>query len=294
MKNIPLIVSGQALIGEELALRPVDIVIESGIITAIEETTKAPRVWICPAFFNAHTHLGDTLAMDCGVKGDLASLVTPPDGLKHRLLAAASPQDLVRGMRVSIEGMIAGGTAGCADFREGGIAGVSGLREAAEGLPFRPIIFGRDGGNQLPTDWGSAAPVILRVLTGLWQKHTLQERRSPFMPVNGMPQMLTMHSLSTRIFSFTVPTQQENSSANVRTGRFPLRSVPGPTGLLVSPHQHTTLPCSLCRIWGVRYFLAPTMSCLCLRICFLKWRLLPRYTGLIQKSCCVRLFRVLN
>ena len=101
---------------------------------------------ICPAFFNAHTHLGDTIAMDCGVKGDLTSLVTPPDGLKHRLLAAASHQDLVTGMRTSIEGMMAGGTAGCADFREGGIAGVAGLREAAEGLEFRPLIFGRDGG----------------------------------------------------------------------------------------------------------------------------------------------------
>jgi cytosine/adenosine deaminase-related metal-dependent hydrolase len=96
--------------------------------------------------FNAHTHLGDTIAMDCVVKGDLMSLVTPPDGLKHRLLAAASHQDLVRGMRASIQGMIAGGTAGCADFREGGVAGVSALREAADGLSFRPLIFGRDGG----------------------------------------------------------------------------------------------------------------------------------------------------
>ena len=146
MKNIPLIVSGQALVEEDLTLRAVDIIIESGIITAIEENPGAPRVWICPALFNAHTHLGDTIAMDCVVKGDLKSLVTPPDGLKHRLLAATSHQDLVRGMRASIQGMITGGTAGCADFREGGVAGVSALREAAEGLQFRPLIFGRDGG----------------------------------------------------------------------------------------------------------------------------------------------------
>ena len=104
MKNIPLMVSGHALLGEDLTLLPVDIVIENGIITAIEENPKAPGVWICPAFFNAHTHLGDTIAMDCGTKGDLASLVTPPDGLKHRLLAAASHQDLVSGMRASIRG----------------------------------------------------------------------------------------------------------------------------------------------------------------------------------------------
>ena len=51
-------------------------------------------------------------------------------------------------MRASIEGMIAGGMAGCADFREGGVAGVSALREAAEGLSFHPLIFGRNGGEE--------------------------------------------------------------------------------------------------------------------------------------------------
>ncbi len=74
---------------------------------------------------------GIPLQWTAGYKGDLVSLVTPPDGLKHRLLAAASHQDLVGGMRASMLGMIAGGTAGCADFREGGITGVSELREAA-------------------------------------------------------------------------------------------------------------------------------------------------------------------
>ena len=146
MKNSPHRISGHAFIGEDLELRPVDIVIESGIITAIDETKRAPPLWICPAFFNAHTHLGDTIAMDCGAKGDLESLVTPPYGLKHRMLAAAPHQELVRGMHASIQGMIDGGTAGCADFREGGAAGVSALREASEGLLFRAIIFGRDGG----------------------------------------------------------------------------------------------------------------------------------------------------
>jgi len=154
MKNIPLIISGQAFVGEDLVLSPVDIVIEGGIITAIEENPKAPGIWICPAFFNAHTHLGDTLAMDCGNQGDLMSLVTPPDGLKHRLLAVASHQDLVGGMRASILGMIAGGTAGCADFREGGVAGVSELREAADGLLFHSFIFGRDGGEAVADGLG--------------------------------------------------------------------------------------------------------------------------------------------
>jgi cytosine/adenosine deaminase-related metal-dependent hydrolase len=146
MKNAPFRISGHAFIEDEPSLLPVDLYIEGGIITAIEESSRVPPVWICPAFFNAHTHLGDTIAMECGTKGDLPAMVAPPDGLKHRLLAAASHQDLIRGMRASIEGMIAGGTAGCADFREGGAAGVSALREAAEGLPFKPYIFGREGG----------------------------------------------------------------------------------------------------------------------------------------------------
>lgn len=146
MKNDPQICSGLALVGEELALTAADIVIEDGTITSIEENPRAPPVWICPALFNAHTHLGDTIAMDCGATGDLTALVTPPDGLKHRLLRAASRQDLVAGMRASIVGMIAAGTAGCADFREGGPEGVAALQEASLGLPFQANIFGRDGG----------------------------------------------------------------------------------------------------------------------------------------------------
>ncbi|HVP95810.1 amidohydrolase family protein [Methanoregula sp.] len=148
------VLSGQALIGEELELRPVDIVIEEGRITAIEERLQSPPLWICPAFFNAHTHLGDTIAMDCGADGDLESLVTPPDGLKHRLLAAVAREDLVAGMRASISGMIRSGTCGCADFREGGREGVLVLREAAAGLSFQPVIFGRDGGDAIADGLG--------------------------------------------------------------------------------------------------------------------------------------------
>jgi cytosine/adenosine deaminase-related metal-dependent hydrolase len=149
MKNAPQRISGFAFIGEELSLCPVDIIIECGIIAAIEDNARAPGVWICPAFFNAHTHLGDTIAMECGMKGDLASLVRPPDGLKHRLLAEVSHQDLVRGMHASIKGMIEGCGRVC-DFRKGVLA----LREASADLPFHPLIFGRDGGEEIADGLG--------------------------------------------------------------------------------------------------------------------------------------------
>jgi cytosine/adenosine deaminase-related metal-dependent hydrolase len=154
MKKVSQIISGQALLGEELVPAASDIYIENGIITAIEENNRAPPVWVCPALFNAHTHLGDTVAMDCGVTGDLTALVTPPNGLKHRLLAETSRADLIEGMRGSMEGMVASGVAGCADFREGGKPGVTALREASRGLPFRPLIFGREGGEMVAEGLG--------------------------------------------------------------------------------------------------------------------------------------------
>jgi len=154
MNTTSAILSGHALIGEDLAYCPVDIVIEDGTIVAVEDNPRAPPAWICPAFFNAHTHLADTIAMDCGAKGDLAALVTPPDGLKHRLLREASRQDVVDGMRGSVQAMIASGTCGCADFREGGLEGVSALKEAARSQPFCTLVFGREGGELLADGFG--------------------------------------------------------------------------------------------------------------------------------------------
>jgi cytosine/adenosine deaminase-related metal-dependent hydrolase len=140
------IVEGRALIGEDLEERDVAIVIENGRIHRIEDVSPRSTPWICPALFNAHTHLGDSVAMDTGAEGSLESLVTPPYGLKHRILAKTPPREIIRAMRATLNFMQKTGTAGCADFREGGVAGVNALRRAAEGGSCRPLIFGRDGG----------------------------------------------------------------------------------------------------------------------------------------------------
>ena len=149
MQPAEYVVTGRALLGKELTEEDVCITITGGIIRSIEPCSGTPDRWIVPAFFNAHTHLGDTVAMDLPARGSLAELVKPPGGLKHRILAATPEAELVRGMRSSIMTMIATGTAGFADFREGGAAGVAALREAAAGLDCRPVILGREGGEQV-------------------------------------------------------------------------------------------------------------------------------------------------
>ena len=147
-------VSGYALLGESLETRPVTLVIKSGIITRIEDEPHPPGRWIVPAFFNAHTHLADTIAMDVPSGGDLESLVTPPDGLKHRMLRQASGHDLVSGIRASARTMLEGGTAGCADFREGGPEGVRIIEAAARLVLPDLVVFGRDGGEAIAEGLG--------------------------------------------------------------------------------------------------------------------------------------------
>jgi len=139
-------VAGHALLGRDLEIRAARITVEGGEIREIAEISTAPPVWICPALFNAHTHIGDTVGMEAPWSGPLEGLVTPPGGLKHRLLQATPRPVLVEAMRASIGVMVRAGTAGFADFREGGEAGVRDLLEAAGNLPCRPVIFGRDGG----------------------------------------------------------------------------------------------------------------------------------------------------
>jgi cytosine/adenosine deaminase-related metal-dependent hydrolase len=147
MPSREYVIEGLALIGENLEERDVAIIVERGRIHRIEESAhRASAPWICPALFNAHTHLGDSVAMDLRAEGSLESLVTPPHGLKHRILAKTPHHDLIQAMRATLGFMQEAGTAGCADFREGGPEGVQALRSAAEGSPCIPLIFGREGG----------------------------------------------------------------------------------------------------------------------------------------------------
>lgn len=133
------------------------VVIEDGVITEIEEAAVESDAWVVPAFVNAHTHIGDSIAKEAGEGLDLEALVAPPDGLKHRLLDEASTAELVDAMAATVRYMEAGGTGHFLEFREGGVAGVEALHEAVGASPVTPVVFGRDDEDVLEVAEGYGA-----------------------------------------------------------------------------------------------------------------------------------------
>jgi cytosine/adenosine deaminase-related metal-dependent hydrolase len=139
-----MIVEGTVLRGPEFTPVEGRVVCEDGRIVAVEEADTDGERIVLPAFVNAHTHIGDSIAKEAGRGLSLEELVAPPDGLKHRLLRRARREESVAAMRRTIRFMRSGGTTAFLDFREGGVEGVKRLREAASGLAIDALALGRD------------------------------------------------------------------------------------------------------------------------------------------------------
>ena len=137
-------VEGTVLVGPDF--EPVEgrVVVEDGEIDAIEETATGSESIILPAFVNAHTHIGDSIAKEAGGGLSLDELVAPPDGLKHRLLRNTDRATKVDAMSRTLKLMEETGTAAFMEFREGGVEGVEMLREALERRQIDPVILGRE------------------------------------------------------------------------------------------------------------------------------------------------------
>jgi len=140
--------------------------IEDGVV--IDVSRKVPRDAlgegvVVPAFTNAHTHVADAIVRE-ELKGSLEDIVAPPQGLKHRALAAAKDDDLVDGMRSMVRVMARTGVARFWDFREGGLPGVRLLLRAALGGPVAPMVLGRPARIEYRREEVDA---ILRVADGI-------------------------------------------------------------------------------------------------------------------------------
>gem|GEM_PF-142796 len=121
---------------------------EDGVI--VETTSGLAREplakgLIIPPLWNAHTHLGDAVVTR-ELSGSIEELVAPPRGLKHRVLARARDQDVIRAMRRALVTALNAGTGGVIDFREGGIKGLKLVYRALLGLPTRAAVLGRPSG----------------------------------------------------------------------------------------------------------------------------------------------------
>jgi len=137
-------VEGTVLVGPDFELVEGRVVVENGEIVAIEETETDSDAIVLPAFVNAHTHIGDSIAKEAGGGLSLDELVAPPDGLKHRLLRSTDRKTKVEAMSRTLKQMEATGTAAFMEFREGGVEGVEMLREALDDRQIEPVIFGRE------------------------------------------------------------------------------------------------------------------------------------------------------
>src|SRR6056297_342281 len=137
-------VEGTILVGPEFEPREGRVVVEDGEIQAIEETDTGSDSIVMPAFVNAHTHIGDSIAKEAGGGLSLGELVAPPDGLKHRLLRNTDREAKVDAMARTVKQMEATGTASFIEFREGGVEGVAMLRDALARRTVDPVILGRE------------------------------------------------------------------------------------------------------------------------------------------------------
>ncbi|MFO7926759.1 MAG: amidohydrolase family protein [Halobacteriota archaeon] len=171
------------------------VVMKEGRITAVEEITErnatSSRI-VLPAFVNAHTHVGDSVAKEAAIGLGLEESVVPPDSLKHRRLAAADHETRIGEMHRTLRFMQRTGTGAFLDFREFGIEGARALRAAAEGLDIEAFVFGSDD------------PAVLDVADGfgasgandddfVTRRATARERGVPFAIHAGEPDATDIH-----------------------------------------------------------------------------------------------------
>jgi len=133
---------GTVLVGRSFDAVRGRVVVEDGRIEAVERAETDSTDIILPAFVNAHTHVGDSVAKEAAVALPLEEAVAPPDSLKHRRLAAADRAELVAAIRRTLRFMERTGTGAFLDFRESGVEGARALREAARDGEIEPFILG--------------------------------------------------------------------------------------------------------------------------------------------------------
>ncbi|MGQ4872487.1 MAG: amidohydrolase family protein [Promethearchaeia archaeon] len=103
---------------------------------------EAPLL-VIPGFINSHVHIGDSFAKENGFNLELAEVVAPPSGLKHKLLNNTAEEIIIKGIQFSVREMLSNGITTFVDFREQGIEGIKLIRKALEKSLINYLVLGR-------------------------------------------------------------------------------------------------------------------------------------------------------
>ena len=133
-KDIELIINEEGKI-EEITFKD----LEDGEIISNEKGFSI----LVPGFINSHVHIGDAFAKEMGYNMDLAEVVAPPFGLKHKLYRQTAEEVKIKGIQNAASEMISNGTTFFVDFREEGVEGVKILKTALSQSPIKYLTLGR-------------------------------------------------------------------------------------------------------------------------------------------------------
>ena len=133
-KDIELIINEEGKI-EEITFKD----LEDGEIISNENGFSI----LVPGFINSHVHIGDAFAKEMGYNMDLAEVVAPPFGLKHKLYRQTAEEVKIKGIQNAASEMISNGTTFFVDFREEGVEGVKILKTALSQSPIKYLTLGR-------------------------------------------------------------------------------------------------------------------------------------------------------
>ncbi|MGI0065991.1 MAG: amidohydrolase family protein, partial [Nitrosotalea sp.] len=96
-----------------------------------------------PGLINSHTHIGDSIAKDIGIDSGVEEKIHPVSGFKQKILKNSDKSHLTSFIKNSCISMVRKGITSFVDFREGGIEGITLLKNAVTDISIRPIILGR-------------------------------------------------------------------------------------------------------------------------------------------------------
>lgn len=120
--------------------------------TKNEKQLDCEGMLLIPGLINCHTHIGDSVAKDITLNSSVDNKIHPVFGVKSKVLKNTDKNHISAFMKNSCQSMIRKGITTFVDFREGGIDGVTLLKNSIKKLPIRSIILGRIEHYQSPNE----------------------------------------------------------------------------------------------------------------------------------------------